>query len=391
MQNIEIRAYIIDKKNRNFWYLKYQVFIENESVTKKEESTKVLKTEKTLKFMKTHYLPAYISEKLLEYKKEQKHNASFEHYSRVFLKEHEHQDDYKNIAYKVNRILIDFSKLELEIISKLQIRLWINNLIDRRSNKELTKRSKMKYLGIFRGIFQVAVDDDLLERNIINDIRITGKKSDQNDIKPFFKDEVSLLLEKSKNPIYGNDLHDYLAIALRQGISPAEMIGLQIDDINIANRTISIKRNITKGVVKGTKNVYRKRVIPIFDSSIPHIHQLINKAVKKESVWLFSDSGGNHLYDIASLRGSRLIEKDKKRVKSNTKWYKLLCDSDIEYRDLKNCRHTFAVAAIESNNFTLQEIADILGHSSLKMLIEHYAKWIKGKGLYADTTVDLYN
>ena len=68
----------------------------------------------------------------------------------------------------------------------------------------------------------------------------------------------------------------------------------------------------------------------------------------------------------------------------------VLLDSKIDYRDLKNCRHTFAVIAIESKAFTMQEIADMLGHSSLKMLIEHYAKYIKGKGLNANTKIDLF-
>lgn len=69
MKNIEIKAYIIDKKNRNFWYVKYQMIFENE-IVKKEESSKVLKTEKTLKFMQTKYLPAWTYQKLDKYQKE---------------------------------------------------------------------------------------------------------------------------------------------------------------------------------------------------------------------------------------------------------------------------------------------------------------------------------
>lgn len=389
MKNVEIKAYIIDKKNRNFWYVKYQMIFENETV-KKEESTKVLKTEKSLKFMQTKYLPAWSFQKLDRYQKQQRHIASFAYYAAMYLKEHEYQDDYKNVLYRTNRVLISFAKLELEEISKLQIRLWVNNLTDKRSEKELTKRSKIKYLGIFRGIFQQAVDDNSLERNIINDIHIIGKKSNDEEIKPFFKNEVAILLNKSKDPVYGTNLHDYLGIAFNQGLSPAEIIGLQITDICFAKKTISINRNITKGLIKQTKNAYRKRVIPMFDSSVPYLHSLLEKARIKKSLWLFSDCNGKQLYDIANIRGSRLIMKDGKQIKANTKWYKLLIDCSIEYRDLKNCRHTFAVTAIESNAFTMQEIADTLGHNSLKMLIDHYAKWIKGKALDIDTTIDLF-
>ena len=94
--------------------------------------------------------------------------------------------------------------------------------------------------------------------------------------------------------------------------------------------------------------------------------------------------------DIKDIRGNRQIIKDGKSIKQNTKWYKLLLDCGIEYRDIKNCRHTFAVLALESNAFTPQQIANILGHSDLKMLFEHYAKWIKNKAIDANTSINLY-
>ena len=94
--------------------------------------------------------------------------------------------------------------------------------------------------------------------------------------------------------------------------------------------------------------------------------------------------------DIKDIRGNKQIIKDGKAIKQNTKWYKLLLDCGIEYRDIKNCRHTFAVLALESNAFTPQQIANILGHSDLKMLFEHYAKWIKDKAIHADISINLY-
>jgi len=68
-----------------------------------------------------------------------------------------------------------------------------------------------------------------------------------------------------------------------------------------------------------------------------------------------------------------------------------LRECDIEYRDLKNTRHTFAVEALKSGRFTPQEIADILGHANLRMLIQHYAKWIKGSAAQVDPTINIYS
>lgn len=185
-------------------------------------------------------------------------------------------------------------------------------------------------------------------------------------------------------------LYDYLGIAFNQGMSPAEILGLQIGDIDVQRRSINIRRNVTKSKVKGTKTSYRKRLIPIFDGALPHIQNLIAEAKRKHSLWLFSKDDGSNLEDIKDIRGTRQIIKDGKPIKKNSKWYKLLLDSAIEYRDIKNCRHTFAVLALESNAFTPQQIVNILGHSDLKMLFEHYAKWLKDKAIDADTSINLY-
>ncbi len=42
------------------------------------------------------------------------------------------------------------------------------------------------------------------------------------------------------------------------------------------------------------------------------------------------------------------------------------------------------------NEITYQGIADILGHGSLKMLNEHYAKWIKGKSKKIRRSLNIY-
>lgn len=231
----------------------------------------------------------------------------------------------------------------------------------------------------------------MIERNFSYDIKLKEPKNrDLDKIKPFTKEEVQLLMLKAQDMQYGSLLYDYLGIAFNEGMSAAEIIGLQIGDINLSKGTIKICRNITKGKIKTTKTAYRKRTIPIFDGARKHIEHLIDQARRKCSLWLFSKKDGSNLEDIKDIRGTRQIIKDGKAIKKNTKWYKLLLDYNVEYRDIKNCRHTFAVLALESNAFTPQQIANILGHSDLKMLFEHYAKWIKNKAIDANTSINLY-
>lgn len=386
----DIKASILSRGNRKFWYVKYQVLFENDNVQTGEESTKVLKTEKTLKYMQTQYLSAWMARKQEELKVKKQANIKFSYYASIFLKDYEKFHDYINIKYRLDRILLYFGSSDIRKITKLEIKLWLNSLMNKVANEELSKSTKLKYLRIFHGIYELAVDDDVLDRNVTFDIKLTGRKRDLNAIKPFLKDEVNMLLESSKNSKYSELLHYYLGIAFNQGMSPSEIIGLQIGDIDLLNQTVSIKRNITKGKIKETKTEYRNRVIPIFSSSIPYIKELLSLASKKRSIWLFSRDDGTNLLDVKDIRGNKLLLKDNYVLKQNSKWHKLLIDCEIEYRDLKNCRHTFAVSAIESKMFTLQEIANLLGHSDLNMLINHYAKWTVGKSLNANKQVNLY-
>jgi len=389
----DVKASILNRSDRKFWYVKYQVIFENKTVTK-EKSTKVYKTERTLKYMETKYLPAWLAQKKEELKLTQQSSTTFSHYASIYLIEKRNLHNFPNIQYYTNRILADFGIVDIRQITKLQVKQWIHSLIDKRTNEGLSKNSKGKYLGVFHSVFELAKDDNVLETNFTYDIKLAGEKRNLNDIRPFSAHEVNILLESSKVVKYGELLHSYLGIAFNQGMSPAEIIGLQIGDINLKDQTITIKRNITKGKVKETKTIFRNRTIPIFDTTMPYIANLLSIAHSKKSIWLLSRGDGTHLIDIKDIRGTRSlikIEKGmKKKVKYDTKWYKLLNDLNIEYRDIKNCRHTFAVSSIESKDFTMQEIASLLGHGSLKMLIEVYAKWIGDKALKVDKKINLY-
>jgi integrase len=207
---------------------------------------------------------------------------------------------------------------------------------------------------------------------------------------------VRLLLETSKSGLYGEYIYDYLSFTFYQGTSPSETLGLQIDDIDFYSKHILINRDVTKNKSKGTKNNFRKRKIPMFDVSIPVLKDLVFRAKEKGTVWLFSNAKGSHLYDIGTIRGSKEMLQNGKLRRKDTKWYKLIKDCGIDHRHIKNARHTFAVRMIElmplsNGKITFQGIADMLGHGSLKMLNEHYAKWIKGQSKTISQSMDIYS
>lgn len=387
----DIRAIILNRSNRKFWYIRYFVTNIDGSVSKFEESTGVQKAEKTLAYMQSKFLPAWMARRIEESKLQIVKSKEFGYFANIFLKNYEVWEDYQNIEYRTNRILAEFGKKDIRSITKLDIKQYLGLLTNVKTGKPLDKSTKNKYLRVFHGIFDVTVDAGLIDRNITFDIKLQERKNrDLEEIRPFSKEEVNLLMIIAQDTQYGSLLYSYLGIAFNEGMSPAEILGLQVGDIDLQQRIINIRRNVTKSKIKGTKTAYRKRIIPIFNSAMVHIDHLVAEARRKHSLWLFSKEDGSNLEDIKDIRGNRQIIKDGKSIKQNTKWYKLLLDCGIEYRDIKNCRHTFAVLALESNAFTPQQIANILGHSDLKMLFEHYAKWLKNKAIDANTSINLY-
>lgn len=395
---LKIEASILNREKRKYWYIRYQVFYDNDSVKKKEVSTKVLKTEKSLEYMKENYLPAWISRKEDELSSERNHSSKFNYYASLY--ENEYKKIYRdsdNMMGRLRRILSEFGDREIATIRKLEIKLWINNTVHHQTGEDLTKATRKKYKSVFNAIFELALDDEMIIRNFVDEIKVEGKASSRNATKPFTTEEVHLLLEVSRDPKYGELLYPYLGLSFNQGLSPSEAIGLQVGDIkyntSLEKTIMTIQRGVTKKKVGETKNEYRYRKIVLRDESKEYIDRLFTLAKERNSIWLFSKADGTRLDDIENIRGIRLyLNKETGTTEhSSSKWYKLLEDCNIDYRPIKNCRHTFTMAVLDAQIYSIPELADMLGHNSMQMINNHYGKSINGKALGIKSDVLLFN
>ena len=60
-------------------------------------------------------------------------------------------------------------------------------------------------------------------------------------------------------------------------------------------------------------------------------------------------------------------------------WQKVLKDSNLEHKKLYCTRHTFATIMLQNNIVSINELAGLLGHSSPKVTLTHYASIIKAE------------
>ncbi|ABB44079.1 Phage integrase [Sulfurimonas denitrificans DSM 1251] len=354
MQNIKVS--IINRENRKYWYVMYYVYFENSVVKKFEESTKVLKTEKTLKYMQTQYLSPWIARKQEELNIKTNVSKKFSYFYEKYLKLHEEDKSFHNRIYVYRKVNDFFKDFDINKITRLMVKEYLSSF------DNIKDRTKKDYLSCIKSVIDIAMDAEIVNKNVATDI--TFKASEKELIHPFSTDEVSLLLEKSHGMF-----RNYLGIALHTGMRSGEILGLMHQDI--LNDRITIKRSISKGRITTPKTIGSIRDIPMFEAVKPFIE---SQGKLSKSLYLFEHDG--------------VFIKDASFFKR--RWHQLVEDCGIEYRKLYSTRHTFITAMLNSGKFKIMEIAAIVGHTSPEMIIKNYAGFIKDSHLKVDTSIDLF-
>jgi integrase len=366
-------------KHGKMWYIQVAFFKNGQKTSTTQKSTKVLVSEKPKSYMDKVYLPAKIAEMKLQTKTKtmQSSNHSLKYYHDMYVSNKSHLITYKRTLSRSRSVLEYFgANRDIREINRFMVKQYAKYLV----NQNISRDTIKSYLNQLGGILTLAMDNEIISKNPTDKVS-PDKKSVKNPIstKSFSPNEVKLLLENATD-----DLKNYLGIAFNTGLSPEELIALKFDDIDYLAKKIHVRRVITKGNLRenDAKNAYRLRSIPLFKSCIPFIEAQMILADGRGSKFLFSNEDGSRLNDSTDIRG---------KSKNTHKWHALISKCGLEYRPLKNCRHTWAVQAIKSKKYTLQEIAKILGHANLRMLIHHYAADIDTASEEAKDEIDVYD
>ena len=123
----DMRAIILNRSDRKFWYIRYLVTNKNGTVSKLEESTGVRKAEKTLAYMQSKFLPAWLARRIEDSKLQVAKSQEFGYFASIFLKNYEVWEDYQNIEYRTNRILTEFGQKDIRSITITPLKNKVNN------------------------------------------------------------------------------------------------------------------------------------------------------------------------------------------------------------------------------------------------------------------------
>ena len=348
-------------KGMTTYYLRGSIIWLNYYVDGKrfQKSTKLKNTPQNIKIVQSKIIPA-LDIKIATgdiYKKKLK---TFKYYGNIFLHQ---KDSNKSFLLKrgyYDRVIEYFSDKNIDTITRLDIKEYLISL-------NIKSKSKTVYKSCIKEIFEFAVDDGVISYNPALSIKL--KSDTHKDVEYYTKEQVNMLINASTGL-----MRSYLLIAFNTGMRVGEILGLQLSDFK-EDGYIHIKRTRTKGIVGTgkTNNAIRNIPYPKF------LLDEVKKTQPKDNLYLFGD-----IDDAYKLRWN---------------WQNLCKLANVPKYKLYSTRHTYATLMLRGNIVSINELAGLLGHSSPKVTLEHYASVIESKNidlgsdfsLYRDDTVTIKN
>ena len=263
-----------------------------------------------------------------------------------------------------NQILPLFGDRDISSIKLSEIKKWYNYWINNRSSA-----TAIYIANIFSAIFKEAFYDEAVDKNPFAYIR--RPKKEQGSAKPFSVDTIKMLIENADDEWFKN----FLALSFFTGLRTGEAVALKWDDIDFNSQELEVKRSRRYGKDVTPKTQKSNRVVPIFDELLPYLksqYELTNS--KSEYVFI-------SMYGTPFNDGNRIRDYH---------WSRLLEKVGLSYQRLYDTRSSFATMMLSSGKFSINHIAQMMGHTNIEMLIHKYNKFIPSEVRKIDKSIGLF-
>ncbi len=262
-----------------------------------------------------------------------------------------------------NQILPTFGKRDISSIKVSELKRWFNHWIEVRSNT-----TAIYIANTFSMLFKEAFYDQEIEKNPFEHIR--RPKKSQGTAKPFTVETMRMLIDSSEGWF-----QSFLALSFLTGLRTGEAVALKWEDIDFATQELEVKRSRRYGKDIDPKTAKSKRVVPIFDELMPYLREQHDRTADK-SDYVFLSRHGTPFND-----GNRIRDHH---------WKQLLKKVGLPYQRLYDTRSTFATMMLSSGKFSVNHIAQMMGHTTVDMLIHRYNKFIPSEIKKIDKSIGLF-
>ncbi|SEO77138.1 integrase [Luteibacter sp. UNC138MFCol5.1] len=209
-----------------------------------------------------------------------------------------------------------------------------------------------------RGMYDAAMDDELIQTNPFTGW--TPKKveppKEEDDVDPFDQAEVAAILAACEGQV-----RNLFQFAFWTGLRTSELIALRWDDIDLAGRTMTVRRAKVRKQVKAPKTRAGRRVITLLQPALDALQaQRVHTQLAGKEVFLNPRTGEPWLHD-GPIR--------------KTAWQPALRRAQVRYRYPYQTRHTFASTLLSAGENPVW-VASMMGHKDWAMIIKVYGRWI---------------
>ena len=219
------------------------------------------------------------------------------------------------------------------------------------------------YLTILENIFKYA-EGRYIDFNPTKGVK--KPKAKKNEIDPFTKPKVEILLDKATEQEeyfrkHMESVHDYLVVKIWTGLRISEINALETrKHIDFNNNKIRVRQSIVRGIIGDTKNLSSKRDVDMCPMVRQAVKRQMKRSIKRGTKFLFFNSKVN---SISSHSFSAYV------------WRPLMKMLDIPYRTFEQTRHSYASILLARGERPYY-ISKQMGHANLYVTLTRYAKFI---------------
>lgn len=260
-------------------------------------------------------------------------------------------------------VLPDLGDKKINEVTTLQLQKFFSDLRNKDNfslTGKISDKTVYRVYKVMRNMFNRAVDWDFIEVNPINKVKIKNVKSKETCI--YSKQEMLEILDLLKD----EDIIDktIFSLLITTGLRKCELLGLNLDDMDLSKGIITISRNLNWDKFKHkyievfpkTQASYRDIPIPKYMVEIIEEYLKTRKNISKSNKILFINKKGNRIgFDYLNYRWNKFIDKH-----------------NLKYITLHGIRHSYCSMQINDNkNLNIPLVSKLMGHSQLSTTLKY--------------------